>query len=60
MKSVVSAAGIDELNPVQTNAMPSIMAGKNVLIAAPTGSGKTEAAMIPVLTSYLKSRSEGI
>lgn len=60
IRRVMSAAGIGEMNPVQLRTVPSILAGKNVLISAPTGSGKTEAAMIPVLASYLESRSAGI
>ncbi|RLE94239.1 MAG: ATP-dependent helicase [Thermoprotei archaeon] len=45
------------LTPVQEKAFPLILEGKNVLIVAPTGSGKTEAAVIPVLSRLL---SEGV
>jgi len=47
----------ESLTPVQEKAFPLILEGKNVLIVAPTGSGKTEAAVIPVLSRLL---SEGI
>ncbi len=35
--------------PVQEVAMPIVASGSNCLITAPTGSGKTEAAVIPLL-----------
>ncbi len=59
-KSVMDAAGIAELNEVQSRALPTVFSGTNLLISSPTGSGKTEAAMIPVLSTYLGSRSSGI
>ncbi len=38
-----------ELTPIQKLAMPRVIAGGNVLILAPTGSGKTESALLPIL-----------
>jgi len=60
LATVMRASGISELNPVEMKALPAILAGRNVLIVAPTGWGKTEAAMVPVLSSYLEERSGGI
>ncbi|AEH24741.1 DEAD/DEAH box helicase [Pyrococcus yayanosii] len=42
------------LNELQIKAFREIKAGKSVLIIAPTGSGKTEAAFLPVLDTILK------
>jgi len=46
----------EKFTPIQEKAIPIILEGWNTLIVAPTGSGKTEAALLPVLTMYLKRR----
>lgn len=38
-------------------AIPPIIKGDNVLLAAPTASGKTEAALLPVLSRHLTRTS---
>ncbi|MCL4372217.1 DEAD/DEAH box helicase [Candidatus Marsarchaeota archaeon] len=40
---------------IQKISMPAIEAHKNVLIIAPTGSGKTEAAMLPIIKELSES-----
>ena len=50
--------GIAEPTDPQRDALPRIAAGRNVLIVAPTGTGKTESAMLPIFDS-LYSRKDG-
>ncbi|HYA33954.1 MAG TPA: DEAD/DEAH box helicase [Candidatus Bathyarchaeia archaeon] len=41
------------LTEAQRLAIPGVVGGKNVLLVAPTGTGKTEAAMLPVFSKLL-------
>lgn len=52
--------GIERLNDLQRTAIPKIAKGLNVLITAPTGSGKTECAVIPIMNKMLKMDCKGI
>ncbi len=52
--------GIERLNDLQKFAIPKVAKGVNVLITAPTGSGKTECAVIPILNKMLKIKCKGI
>ncbi len=45
------------LTRVQLEAARAILEGKNVLVTAPTGEGKTEAALLPLLSSLVNSAS---
>ncbi|MGI9567750.1 MAG: DEAD/DEAH box helicase [Nitrosopumilus sp.] len=44
----------------QVNSIKSILAGKNVMISAPTGSGKTEAFAIPIIQKILTGYALGV
>jgi len=59
LASVLRSAGYKKPTPIQEKAFPLVLSGNNVLIVAPTGSGKTEAAMLPVLSKLSGARSEG-
>jgi ATP-dependent Lhr-like helicase len=61
LREALSAAGIEELTELQLEAFRKILSGKDLLIIAPTGSGKTEAAVIPIFEEMLKmEKPEGI
>lgn len=47
-----------ELRPAQAAAIEPLLAGRNVVIASGTGSGKTEAAAAPLLSRYLRTAFE--
>ena len=44
----------------QAQSIKNILDGKNVIISAPTGSGKTEAFTIPIIQKILKNYSKGV
>ena len=53
--------GITEPTPPQVRAWPLISRGDDVLVVAPTGSGKTEAALLPLLSRLVvEGHGEGI
>ncbi len=52
--------GIRELNELQRSVIPKIERGLDILIVAPTGSGKTECAVIPIFKKMLDMKPEGI
>jgi len=52
--------GFREPTPPQVAGIPRILAGEDVLIIAPTGSGKTEAALLPVLDRLAQEERQGI
>jgi ATP-dependent RNA helicase DDX52/ROK1 len=51
----VEASEYKEPTPVQMQAIPSMLLGRDVLATAPTGSGKTAAFAIPMLANLAAS-----
>lgn len=51
--------GYSEPTPIQKQAMPVMLAKRQILACAPTGSGKTAAFLVPVLQSLGQSQKNG-
>ncbi|NHW22784.1 MAG: DEAD/DEAH box helicase [Archaeoglobales archaeon] len=60
LEKALKAVGIEKLTDLQKRAFEVVLSGNNALIVAPTGSGKTEAAMIPVFQKLLQEKRQGI
>ena len=53
IERLMAERGWKGLTSVQVEAARAILEGRNVLITAPTGEGKTEAALLPLLSSLV-------
>ncbi|HDI74100.1 MAG TPA: DEAD/DEAH box helicase [Candidatus Korarchaeota archaeon] len=54
LKLAIKNKGIKHLTEIQELAIPHVLQGEHSLLIAPTGSGKTEAALLPLLTRMLQ------
>jgi len=50
--SALTAAGYQVPTPVQQRAIPAALAGRDLLVSSPTGSGKTAAFMLPAIERF--------
>lgn len=57
---VVNSLGWRNLRPLQEAAIEPVLAGEHLLAIAPTASGKTEAAFLPVLSRMLDESWSGL
>jgi len=57
LKGLLQETGIRTPTPPQAEAIPFIMRGENVLVIAPTGSGKTEAALLPLIDKMVQDEN---
>ena len=55
----IQEAGYTEPTPIQSAAIPEILAGRDVIGIAQTGTGKTAAFVLPILTKLAQSPNEG-
>ncbi len=54
LREAVGRAGWNTLMPVQAQAIPYLLAGRDMIVQARTGSGKTGAFLLPMLTRLTK------
>lgn len=52
----LSEKGYTEPSPIQAKAIPAVLAGKDVMAAAQTGTGKTAGFTLPILENLLKGQ----
>ena len=57
LKGLLRETGISVPTPPQAEAIPFIVQGENVLVIAPTGSGKTEAALLPLIDKMVQDEN---
>lgn len=60
IEALVRERGWSGLTPLQRSSAAAITSGYNVLIVAPTGAGKTEAALLPILSMMLEGDSKPV
>jgi ATP-dependent Lhr-like helicase len=60
IREVLEDKDIREPTGAQREAIPPVLAGEHVLLVAPTGIGKTEAAMLPLLHQLITTPGKGI
>ena len=59
LKRNIAAAGYTSPRPIQSKAIPAILAGRDVLGLAQTGTGKTAAFVLPILEHLILRRADG-
>src|SRR4030066_2305667 len=58
VRKTLAELGFTEPTLPQTMAIPTLLSGKNVLLIAPTGSGKTEAVLLPIFSNLIQQQEE--
>jgi ATP-dependent Lhr-like helicase len=57
LRTQLERLGVTEPSDIQRIAIPKILAGENVLVIAPTGTGKTLASVLPIFDMFVSARS---
>ena len=55
----IAASGYETATPIQQAVIPPILAGRDVIASAQTGTGKTAAFLLPIMQKLLHHRHEG-
>ncbi|KUK04712.1 MAG: ATP-dependent helicase Lhr and Lhr-like helicase [Methanosarcinales archaeon] len=56
VRACLEALGFRVPTPPQEVAIPKVLAHQHVLVIAPTGSGKTESAMLPIMSELVREK----
>jgi ATP-dependent RNA helicase RhlE len=56
----IDASGYENATPVQEQVIPPILAGRDIIASAQTGTGKTAAFLLPMIHKMLEHKSEGL
>jgi ATP-dependent Lhr-like helicase len=59
VRQCIKKRGFSELSDAQNQAIPLILKGNNLILIAPTGTGKTESAMLPVFNALMSMPAGG-
>ncbi|VVE71481.1 RNA helicase [Pandoraea captiosa] len=57
--AALTTAGYTHPTPVQQRAIPAALAGRDLLVSSPTGSGKTAAFMLPAIHRFAEMQAKG-
>ncbi len=60
LRLAIEELGYGDPTPAQTAAIPKILSGRHTLLVAPTGFGKTEAALFPVMSRLIEGDRAGV
>lgn len=60
LQDAVKQKGFHKPTDIQTQGIPPILRGENTLLIAPTGLGKTESVILPVLDEWIRSKHKPI
>jgi ATP-dependent Lhr-like helicase len=58
IRDALSELGMSKPTETQAKALPVILSGRHTLVIAPTGTGKTESAMLPAFDMLLKANPD--
>ncbi|MDX1813994.1 MAG: DEAD/DEAH box helicase, partial [Candidatus Bathyarchaeia archaeon] len=58
VRMALAELGFTEPTLPQVMAFPTLLAGENMLLIAPTGSGKTEAVLLPVFSKLIQQEKK--
>ena len=58
VRKILVEVGFKEPTQPQTMAIPVVLSGKNVLLIAATGSGKTEAVLLPIFSKLIQQTDQ--